>query len=88
LQIAPGCTGRGIKMTFDTAYTRAGAMLVAPPHGRIVATDPATIRQALAAFVYGLFVGTEFITGIATWTFQFNMGGRGWDYLRNLRATK
>lgn len=57
-----------------------------PPHGHIVAADTPTIRVALATFVYGVFVGTVLITGIAVSTFLFNMGGRGRDYLRTRRV--
>ena len=46
------------------------------------------IWQALSTFLYGAFVGTVLVTGIAVSTFLFNIGGRGWDYVRKRRATK
>ena len=47
----------------------------------------AAMRQALSTFLYGSFVGTVLVTGIAVSTFLFNIGGRGWDYLKR-RTTK
>jgi hypothetical protein len=57
-------------------------------HLLVALTQNLLIGQALATFIYGLIVGTVLVTGIAGSTFIFNMGDRGWDYLRRLRGKK
>jgi hypothetical protein len=55
-------------------------------HQLAAVTQNLLIGQALATFIYGVIVGTVLVTGIAGSTFVFNMGDRGWDYLRKLRG--
>jgi hypothetical protein len=85
--VSGGAIADFTRLYADGIYSGRSRALV-PPHGHIAATNTPSIRLALAMFVYGVFVGTVFITGIAVFTFLFNMGGRGWDYLRSRRMKR